>query len=166
MGLPPYLAGLGLNEAQQNKIFYLLHTEAPVMRNHLKQQYKLRKDIDALITAPGFDERKARQLASELARVQADAIFLQAGTESRIRALLTPAQLSRLDENRGHGPNLREDPSRKTRDRLPQRGCAGGDLKVFSQLYLALHHAGEKNSAPYPLTLSVTGNIPERQINL
>lgn len=97
-GLPPHLAALGLSEAQEDKIFYILHAEAPAIRNNFKQQRKLREAIDKLVTAPGFDEKKARQLSTELARAQGDAIFSRASTESRIRALLTPDQLIKLDE--------------------------------------------------------------------
>lgn len=100
LGVPPHLAALGLSETQEDKIFSILHAEAPAIRNHLKQERKLREEIDKLVTAPGFDDKKARQLSTELARVQADAIFSRASTESRIRALLTPEQRIKLDEKR------------------------------------------------------------------
>lgn len=99
-GLPPHLAALGLSEAQEDKIFYILHAEAPAIRNNFKQQRKLREEIDKLVTSPGFDEKKARQLSTELARAQGDAIFSRINTESRIRAVLTPEQLIKLDEKR------------------------------------------------------------------
>ncbi|MDR5171713.1 Spy/CpxP family protein refolding chaperone [Methylobacillus flagellatus] len=121
--LPPHLAGLELSEAQEDKIFYLLHAEAPAIRNNFKQQRKLREEIDKLGTAPSFDEKKARQLAAELARVQSDAIFSRVSTESRIRALLTPEQLGKLDERKELGkgrPDLRPFPASKPWEGRPK----------------------------------------------
>ncbi|MGY1490051.1 Spy/CpxP family protein refolding chaperone [Methylobacillus pratensis] len=124
-GLCPaaHLAGLELSEAQEDKIFYLLHAEAPAIRNNFKQQRKLREEIDKLGTAPSFDEKKARQLAAELARVQSDAIFSRISTESRIRALLTPEQLGKLDERKELGkrrPDLRPFPASKPWEGRPK----------------------------------------------
>ena len=98
--LPPHLMGLKLSEAQEDKIFNILHAEAPAIRNNFRQQYKLNEEIEKLSNAPSFDEKRAKQISSELARIQADAIFARASTEARIRALLTPEQISKLEEKR------------------------------------------------------------------
>ncbi|MCB5189540.1 Spy/CpxP family protein refolding chaperone [Methylobacillus arboreus] len=112
--LPPHIARLDLNEAQEDKIFQLLHAEAPAVRDNFKQQRKLREEIDTLAKAPTLDEKKARQLATELGRLQADAIFSRVNTEARIRTLLTQEQRAKL-ENRQHSGKGRP-------EHLPQPG--------------------------------------------
>lgn len=106
-GLPPQFARLALTDAQQDKIFSLLHSQMPLMRDNFKQQRSqqeaLAKLLSAAVTNPtagtsAFDEAKAKQLSSNIGRLQGEALFARISTEARIRALLSPEQLVKLAE--------------------------------------------------------------------
>lgn len=106
-GLPPQYARLALSEAQQDKIFSLLHSQMPMMRDNFKQQRSQQEELAKLLSAAAtkptgsanaFDEAKAKQLSSNIGRLQGEALFARISTEARIRALLSPEQLVRLAE--------------------------------------------------------------------
>lgn len=106
-GLPPQFARLALSDAQQDKIFNLLHSQMPLLRDNFKQQRSqqeaLAKLLSTAVTNPtagtsAFDEAKAKQLSSNIGRLQGEALFARISTEARIRALLSPEQLIKLAE--------------------------------------------------------------------
>ncbi|MCB5187168.1 Spy/CpxP family protein refolding chaperone [Methylobacillus caricis] len=101
-GLPPHFSSVDLTEAQQDKIFDILHAQAPAVRNNFKQQHKLREALVKLGDAADFDQKKARILADQLGKLIADSILNRAGTEASIKALLTPDQLAKLEQAKAH----------------------------------------------------------------
>ena len=46
--MPPHLRGLNLTEAQQDKVFEIMHAQAPVMRDKAKVVRKAESDLRAL----------------------------------------------------------------------------------------------------------------------
>ena len=106
-GLPPQYARLALTEAQQDKIFSLLHSQMPMMRDNFKQQRQLNEELSKLLSAgvsktaanaAAFDEAKVKQLSSNIGRLQGEALFARISTEAHIRAQLSPEQLAKLAE--------------------------------------------------------------------
>jgi protein CpxP len=93
-GLPP---GLGLSEAQEDKVFAILHAQGPLMRDKMKQIDKARKELQTLARSDRYDETRARALAEAAARATSEMALLRAGSEHQIRELLTPEQRQKFD---------------------------------------------------------------------
>lgn len=85
----PRLAGLELSEAQQDRVFAILHEGAPRRREIDKAERKAR--------APEFDQGKAAQHAQALGQAIADEAMLRLRQDTRIMAVLTPEQRARLE---------------------------------------------------------------------
>ena len=111
-GVPPFLRGIELTEAQRDKIFALTHAQAPALREQFKTLDKARRELHALAFG-AYDETKARALADAVGRAHAELTFARARTDAQILQLLTPAQRKQLDEHpaghpahdRGEGPD-------------------------------------------------------------
>ena len=101
-GLPPYLAGLDLTDAQQDKIFALTYPLLPQMREHGKQRHQLMEALRQLSNAEPFDEAKAKQIADKLASLEKEAMYKRAQIDSQIFALLTTEQRKQLSERKLH----------------------------------------------------------------
>lgn len=104
--LPPFLNQLDLSEAQRDKIFDLLHAEAPRLRD---QDKALRHSHDALRElshTDNFDAKRAKELSDSGAHAMAEMALARASMEHQIFKLLTPEQRERMqamgDGPRGH----------------------------------------------------------------
>ncbi|MCB5184586.1 Spy/CpxP family protein refolding chaperone [Methylobacillus gramineus] len=123
--LPPHLSGLDLNEVQQDRIFVLLHAQAPAIRDNFKQQHKLREALNKQASGSDVDQKKIRLLAEQLGKLIADSIVTRVNTEVSIKALLTPDQLAKWEQvqTRTHGPREQRPPmlEKKSGELLPPR---------------------------------------------
>lgn len=95
---PRFLHGLNLTEVQRDKIFNILHAQAPAMRDQFKQVRKSHQALDALISAPQFDENKARQLSGDQAKALAALSLMRARTDHEIFQVLTPEQQQQVKQ--------------------------------------------------------------------
>jgi Spy/CpxP family protein refolding chaperone len=95
---PRFLHGLNLTEAQRDKIFNILHAQAPAMRDQFKQVRKSHQALDALVSAPQFDENKARQLSGDQAKAMATLSLMRARTNHEIFQVLTPEQQQQVKQ--------------------------------------------------------------------
>ncbi len=113
-GVPPYLRGIELTEAQRDKIFALTHAQAPAQREQFKALDQARRDLHALVFKGPYDEAKARALADAAARAQAESLLARARIDAQILQSLTPEQRKQLDEARREpgGPQERPAPGR------------------------------------------------------
>jgi Spy/CpxP family protein refolding chaperone len=91
---------LKLTEAQQDKVFAIMHAQAPQRRDYDKAIRKAHEGLRELGNADKFDEAKANALSRDLGQAVAAQALLQARTEAQIQAVLTPEQ---RDEMRRHG---------------------------------------------------------------
>lgn len=91
-GMMPLLHQLDLSEAQQDKVFSIMHAQAPLMREQAKIAHKARTELRELGFADKFDDAKARSLADAEARAHAEMALLRTRTAQQIFALLTPEQ--------------------------------------------------------------------------
>ena len=94
--LPPHLRGLNLTEAQRDKIFEIMHAQAPVMRDKAKALRKAETDLHAL-TANAHAERGSRDHARLIAlpsSVPSDAdgafILSPVALQAALEAIPTP----------------------------------------------------------------------------
>jgi Spy/CpxP family protein refolding chaperone len=95
-GGPHFLHGIKLTEAQQDKVFDIMHNRAPALRDAMKTAGKSRKELHELVRSGSFKETEARALADRGAKALAEAEFLKASSEADILAVLTPEQRTEL----------------------------------------------------------------------
>jgi len=112
---PAYLRGLNLTEEQQDKIFNLMHAQAPAVRAKVKELRDARSNLEALTRAPSYDEAKVRALTDKAAATMAELARLHARSEHQIYQLLTPEQRQELAERKDRrdddrGPGMRHGP--------------------------------------------------------
>jgi Spy/CpxP family protein refolding chaperone len=106
-GLLRHLHRLNLSEAQQDKLFAIMHAAAPERREHMKAIRKAHEALAELARADRFDDAKASALSRELGQAIAAEALLQARTEAKALAVLTPEQHEQLRRHRTPGPQLR-----------------------------------------------------------
>lgn len=111
---PGYLRGLNLSEEQQDKIFNLMHAQAPAARAKIKELREARSNLEALVRSSAYDEARVRSLTDKAAVAMADLARMHARTEHQIYQLLTPEQRQALEERKDRrddrGPGMRHGP--------------------------------------------------------
>ncbi len=100
---------LNLSDAQDDKIFEIMHAQAPKMREQMKSLRKSEDELRALKAAPDFSETKAKQLVDRIAAQRADMEMARLQTERQIMGLLTPEQQKQLADMKQRGPGKRDD---------------------------------------------------------
>jgi periplasmic protein CpxP/Spy len=98
-GMPPFLHELELSEAQQDKIFELMHQQAPVMREKAKAADQAKAALHQLALAENYNESQARTLAQSAANAESEMALLRIRNEQKIYTLLTAEQRQRFATN-------------------------------------------------------------------
>lgn len=98
--LPPFLRGLKLSEEQQDKVFAILHEQAPKMREQAKTARQAHTELRDLALAEQYDEARARALADSGAKAMAEMALMRMRTERQIVALLTPEQRQAMSDRK------------------------------------------------------------------
>ena len=101
---------LNLTEAQQDKLFAIMHAQAPQRRDHDKAIRKAHEALRDLGRADKFDDARAGAVSRDLGQAVAAQALLQARTEAQIRAVLTPEQREQLRQHRMRGHDRGERP--------------------------------------------------------
>lgn len=94
----PFLRGIALSEEQQDRLFAILHAEAPQVREQDKARRKAHEALRALFEAGDFSEAKAAPHARALGEAVAARELLRVRTAGQAMALLTPEQRARLKQ--------------------------------------------------------------------
>lgn len=101
------LRGLNLSEAQRDRVFSIMHAQAPVVREHAKQVREARQALQTLALAGELDESRLRAAADRASKAMADMAVLRTRTHHEVFKVLTPEQQSqlraRLAERQQHG---------------------------------------------------------------
>lgn len=100
--MPPFLRGLDLSEQQQDKVFELLHKQAPAMHDNAKALKAAHEELRTLAQAPTFNAAAAKQAADKVGQAEAAMVLLHVQTDVQLRALLTPAQREELNKRPRH----------------------------------------------------------------
>jgi Spy/CpxP family protein refolding chaperone len=98
---PMFLHGVVLDEAQQDKVFAIVHAQEPQMREQAKAARHSHEALRAMATSGQFDDAKASALAQSGAKAMAAMALQQARADAQIYALLSPEQRRQANE---HGP--------------------------------------------------------------
>ena len=107
--MPRHLGRLDLTEAQRDRIFDLMHAQAPIQRNAAKALAKAQGELQALTSAPDFSEARAKELADAVAAASAEMTLNRVRTERQVFDLLTPEQRKQLAEMKAERPRQRGD---------------------------------------------------------
>ena len=102
MGGPglPFLRGIDLSEAQQDRLFAILHAEAPQLREQDKAERKAHEALRAMFEAGDFSEAKASAQTKALGQAVAARALLRLRTAGQVMALLTPEQRAQIKQER------------------------------------------------------------------
>jgi len=92
MPVPPYLHALTLSDEQQDRIFDLLHAQAPHVRQLVRRLHKAGEQLRGLGLSETYDEAAARALVEASTAAQAELALLRTRTDHAILAVLTPEQ--------------------------------------------------------------------------
>ena len=98
MGAPglPFLRGVELTEAQQDRLFAILHAQAPQLREQDKIEDKAHEALRAMAEAGDYSEAKAAGHAKALGQAIAARELLRVRTGAQVMALLTPEQRAQV----------------------------------------------------------------------
>lgn len=95
---PPFLHGLHLTETQQDKVFAIMHGQAPYVREQDRALRKAREALHALATAAQYDDAKAAAQAQAAAQAMANLELSRARMEQKVLAVLTAEQRKQVGE--------------------------------------------------------------------
>ena len=95
-GVPPFLRGIELTEAQQDKVFAATYAQEPLLHEQKKIAFKAHAQLRALAASAQYDDAQASALANTAAQATARISLEQARLEQQLLALLTPEQRAQL----------------------------------------------------------------------
>jgi Spy/CpxP family protein refolding chaperone len=97
----PFLRGVDLTEAQEDRLFAILHAQAPQLREQDKIEDKAHEALRTMAEAGDFNEARASGHTKALGQAIAARELLRVRTAGQVMALLTPeqrAQIKREDQ--------------------------------------------------------------------
>jgi Spy/CpxP family protein refolding chaperone len=94
--------GIDLTEAQQDKIFEILHAASPGLRNQWKALRKARQSLRELSHSAQPDPTRAAALAEAFAKANRQLELLQLQVDHDVFAVLTSEQQGKLLERERH----------------------------------------------------------------
>jgi Spy/CpxP family protein refolding chaperone len=103
-GRAPFFHGLDLSEAQQDKVFAILHAEAPYLREQSKAAAKAREALHELASSDKYDDAKAAALAKDVATAEANIVLQHVRTQQKLLAVLTPEQRKKQADEKPRHP--------------------------------------------------------------
>jgi Spy/CpxP family protein refolding chaperone len=102
-GRPPFFHGLDLSEAQQDKIFAIVHAEAPYLREQSKAAAKAREALHALASRQ-VRRRQGRCAGQGAATAEANIALQHVRTQQKLLAVLTPEQRKKQADEKPRHP--------------------------------------------------------------
>ncbi|NVD97604.1 Spy/CpxP family protein refolding chaperone [Massilia sp. BJB1822] len=103
-GEPPFLHGLQLSETQQDKVFAILHAQAPYLREQAKAHEKAARALHDMRLAEKYDDAAAAKQAQAAAQAMANMQLQRVRTDQKLLSLLTPEQRKQIEERRAARP--------------------------------------------------------------
>ncbi|MBB3120101.1 Spy/CpxP family protein refolding chaperone [Pseudoduganella violacea] len=97
-GEPPFLHGLQLSEVQQDKVFAILHAQAPYLREQAKAHEKAARALHDMRLADKYDDAAAARQAQAAAQAMANMQLQRVRTDQKLLSLLTPEQRKQIEE--------------------------------------------------------------------
>ena len=98
-GRAPLLRGVELTEAQEYKVFAILHAEKPYLRDQGKAAAKAHEALRAMAGAEKYDDAKAASLAKAAGTAMSNVALQRVRAEQKLLAVLTPEQRKQQPES-------------------------------------------------------------------
>jgi periplasmic protein CpxP/Spy len=98
--MPPFLHGVTLTEEQRDKLFELMHAQAPSLHAREKELRRSHEALLKLSLRSEFDDVTAKSLADAGARAMAEIALARARLDHQVYSLLTAEQRKQLDNPR------------------------------------------------------------------
>ena len=99
-----FMHGLDLDEAQEDKVFAILHAQEPYIREQSRALRKAQQALDALGKADKYDDAKAASLAQAAAQAMSNLELQRVRTEQKLLGVLTAEQRKQLDQRKPPRP--------------------------------------------------------------
>jgi protein CpxP len=93
-----FLRGLDLSEQQRDRVFEIMHRQAPALRERARAIGKARQDLGALAMSADYDEARARSLSEGLAAATASLALERARTAHAVWEILSAEQRRQVEE--------------------------------------------------------------------
>lgn len=93
-----FLRGLDLTEQQHDRIFEIVHRQAPAMRERARALGRARQELGALAMSSQYDEARAKALSDGLATAVGEMAMERARTANAVWQQLTPEQRRQVEE--------------------------------------------------------------------
>lgn len=108
-GRPPILRRFDLTDAQEDKVFAIMHAEKPYLRDQAKAAAKAHESLRAMAVAEKYDDAKAASLAQAAGTAMANIALQHVRTEQKLLAVLTSEQRKQQAEGRSRGRDRNDD---------------------------------------------------------
>jgi Spy/CpxP family protein refolding chaperone len=95
-----FLRGLDLSEQQRDRIFEIMHRQAPALREGAKAIGKMRQELGTLAMSAQYDEAKARSLSEALAGASAGMALERARAANAVWQVLSEEQRQQVQARR------------------------------------------------------------------
>ncbi|CAK0756940.1 periplasmic protein CpxP/Spy [Gammaproteobacteria bacterium] len=95
---PPFLRGIKLTETQNDKIYELVHSQEPALREKRKEIKKGHLMLHNLVLSDQYDETKAKELVESNMRTIAEMTLMVTTMHNKIYQILTPEQRKQLED--------------------------------------------------------------------
>lgn len=102
-----FLRGLRLDETQRDRVFEIVHAQAPALRAQVKALRTARMQLHETSLSGNYDQARAQSLAQAVGQAHAEIARLRAGSMQAIYQVLTPEQRRQIEQRRaqpGDGP--------------------------------------------------------------
>lgn len=99
---PPWLHGLKLSDAQEDKIFTIVYEQIPAAREQMKTLHQVHEALRDLPFADKFDASRAKSLTEQMARATAALELARTTAQNKIWNVLTPEQRKEITERKQH----------------------------------------------------------------
>ena len=91
-GIRAMLNGLKLSEEQRDKVFAVVHAQAPQLRANAKQRRAALRELRTVALADNYDEARVKELSESLSQAVAAAAMIRSRSANEIYQALTPEQ--------------------------------------------------------------------------
>lgn len=95
-----WMHGLDLDEAQEDKVFAILHAQEPYVREQSRALRKAQQALDGLGKADKYDDARAASLAKAAAQAMSNLELQRVRTEQKLLGVLTAEQRKQLDQRK------------------------------------------------------------------
>lgn len=99
---PMRMHGMNLTDAQRDKVFAIMHAQAPQAHELQLRLHKAHEALREMAHSGKFDEARATALSQEIGAVSAATALLHVRAAVQVQALLTPEQRKKMADKPGH----------------------------------------------------------------